>query len=105
MSQLSHTTGPFECDLSLQKPITVLMTQLGKTTAESAHLTHNQPVQRVKDEERQKILETMGLNFLRFSEMQVRKDMELVLKAIENYVLDYEAKHPEIKERPSRYRK
>jgi hypothetical protein len=28
MSQLSHTTGPFECDLSLQKPITVLMTQL-----------------------------------------------------------------------------
>jgi very-short-patch-repair endonuclease len=65
---------------------------------------HNQPVQRIKDEERQKI-ETMGLNFLLFSEMEVRKDMEQVLKAIENYILDYEAKHPEIKERPSRYRK
>lgn len=66
---------------------------------------HNQPEQRVKDEERQKILETMGLNFLRFSEMEVRKDMELVLKTIENYILDYEAKHPGIKQRPSRYRK
>lgn len=66
---------------------------------------HYQPEQRVKDEERQKILETMGLNFLRFSEMQVRKDMELVLRALENYILEYEAKHPEIKERPSRYRK
>ncbi len=66
---------------------------------------HNQPEQRIKDEERQKILETTGLNFLRFSEMQVRKDMELVLKTITNYILDYEAKYPGIKDRPSRYRK
>jgi very-short-patch-repair endonuclease len=33
---------------------------------------HNDPVQRVKDKERQEILESMKLNFLRFSEQQVR---------------------------------
>ena len=66
---------------------------------------HGQPEQVVKDEERQKILEAMDLNFLRFSEMNVRKDMDLVIKAIENYILDYEAKHPEIKERKSGYRR
>jgi very-short-patch-repair endonuclease len=66
---------------------------------------HNQPEQRVKDEERQKILEIMGLNFLRFSETEVRKDIELVLKVIENYILKYEEKHPEVKQRASKYRK
>ena len=48
---------------------------------------HNEPVQRVKDKERQQILESMKLNFLRFSEQQVRKDMEMVLKSIENYIV------------------
>jgi len=66
---------------------------------------HNHPEQRIKDKERQQILESMGLNFLRFSEMQVRKDMEFVLKVIRAYILDFEATHPEIKEKPSRYRK
>jgi very-short-patch-repair endonuclease len=32
----------------------------------------------------------MGLNFLRFSEQQVRKDMDLVLKAIEDYIFKFE---------------
>lgn len=66
---------------------------------------HGEPDQVVKDEERQRILESMNLNFLRFTEMQVRKDMEWVLKTIEGYIIDYEANHPEIKQKYSRYRK
>ena len=36
----------------------------------------------------------MGLNFLRFSEQQIRKDMDVVLKAIENYIIDEGNKTP-----------
>jgi len=32
----------------------------------------------------------MNLHFLRFSEQEVRKDMDLVLKAIESYIAKYE---------------
>jgi very-short-patch-repair endonuclease len=66
---------------------------------------HGQPDQVVKDEERQRILESMNLNFLRFSEMQVRKDMEWVLKTIEGYIIDYETRYPEVRLKSSRYRK
>jgi very-short-patch-repair endonuclease len=54
---------------------------------------HFEEVQKIKDNERQKLLEQMGLNFLRFSEQQVRKDMDVVLKAIENYIINYEHDH------------
>src|SRR5258705_514303 len=50
---------------------------------------HFEEEQKVKDKERQQILEEMGLKFLRFSEQQVRKDMDIVLKAIENYISEY----------------
>lgn len=50
---------------------------------------HYETRQRVEDQLRQKLLEEIGLNFLRFSEQQVRKDMEVVLKAIENYIVAY----------------
>lgn len=55
---------------------------------------HNEPAQVIKDKERQQILESLSLNFLRFSEQQVRNDMELVLKTIETYILEYEEKYP-----------
>ena len=48
---------------------------------------HFEEEQKVKDSERQKLLEKMGLHFLRFSEQQVRKDMDIVLK--ENRGLRY----------------
>ena len=35
----------------------------------------------------------MGLYFLRFSEQQVREDMEIVLKVIENYIIEFERRH------------
>lgn len=65
---------------------------------------HNEPVQRVKDKERQQILESMELNFLRFSEQQIRKDIETVLNSIKAYILSYEEKFRELKTKPNRYR-
>ena len=47
---------------------------------------HFEEEQKIKDKERQKILESMGLYFLRFSEQEIRKDMDRVLKAIEEYI-------------------
>ncbi len=44
----------------------------------------------VNDEKRQKILEEMGLSFLRFSEMDVRKNMDRVLWSIEGFIENFE---------------
>ena len=49
--------------------------------------------QRVKDIQRQTILEGMGLNFLRFHDEQVRKDMDIVLKVIQQYISSHELIH------------
>jgi very-short-patch-repair endonuclease len=49
---------------------------------------HFESEQKIKDEQRQEVLQKMGLSFLRFSEQQIRKDMDMVLKAIENYIID-----------------
>lgn len=53
---------------------------------------HFEAEQRLKDSKRQNLLEEMGLNFLRFSEQQARKDMEVVLKTIMNYIVEFEKK-------------
>jgi very-short-patch-repair endonuclease len=50
---------------------------------------HEEEAQKIKDSERQQVLEEMGLNFLRFLDKEVRKNMENVLKAIENYIVSY----------------
>ena len=54
---------------------------------------HFETEQRVKDSKRQKLLEEMGLNFLRFSEQEIRKDLEIVLKTIMNYIAEFEQRH------------
>lgn len=51
---------------------------------------HYEQEQMIRDKKRQEILEEMGLNFIRFSELQVRKDMDWVLREITNYILAYE---------------
>ena len=51
---------------------------------------HFEPDQKIKDNQRQEVLQKMGLNFLRFSEQQIRKDMDMVLKAIESYIVTFE---------------
>ena len=48
---------------------------------------HEEEVQKIKDHERQQVLEEMDLNFLRFSDNEVRKNIDHVLKEIENYIL------------------
>lgn len=54
---------------------------------------HFEPEQKVKDKERQKLLEKMGLYFLCFSEQRVRKNMDIVLKEIGNYIIEFEQRH------------
>ena len=53
---------------------------------------HFESEQKVKDNQRQEVLEKMGLNFLRFSEQQIRKDMDVVLNAIDRYIVAWEEK-------------
>ncbi len=48
---------------------------------------HFEEEQKIKDTERQKILEEMNLNFLRFHDEEIRKDMDTVLKKIEEYIV------------------
>jgi very-short-patch-repair endonuclease len=63
---------------------------------------HNHPEVRLKDEERQKVLEAMQLNFLRFSEKEVRNDISNVLRTIEHYILKYEEQFPNVKDKATR---
>mgnify|MGYP001469296695 CR=1 FL=1 len=42
---------------------------------------------------RQQVPEEMNICFLRFSEQEVRKDMDIVLKEIRNYIVQYEQSH------------
>jgi very-short-patch-repair endonuclease len=51
---------------------------------------HCEETQMIKDTERQRILETHRLNFLRFHDEEVQKDMPDVLKAIEKYIAKFE---------------
>ena len=51
---------------------------------------HFEEEQKVKDNHRQTILERMGLSFLRFSEQQVRQDMDIVLKTLDAYISEFE---------------
>jgi very-short-patch-repair endonuclease len=47
---------------------------------------HYEEEQKIKDNERQKILEAMKLNFLRFHDDEVKRDMNAVLQTIRQYV-------------------
>lgn len=47
---------------------------------------HFEEEQKILDGERQAILEDMGLNFLRFHDEEVRKDMPQVLQRIKAYI-------------------
>lgn len=53
---------------------------------------HFEEEQKLLDKERQNILENMGLNFLRFHDEEVRKDMDVVIKTIEEYINHYQNK-------------
>ncbi len=61
--------------------------------------SHQMPDTYLKDDERQKVLEQMGLNFLRFDDLEIKKQMPSVLRIIENYILDVEEKFPAVKQK------
>ncbi len=44
----------------------------------------------VEDQERQKVIERMGLNFLRFSDLEVKRSMPSVLEEIGYFIDDFE---------------
>lgn len=44
----------------------------------------------IKDQERQQILENLGLYFLRFDDAEIRRQMPNVLRTIEAFILDFE---------------
>jgi len=46
----------------------------------------------VEDQERQKVIERMGLNFLRFSDLEVKRSMPSVLEEIGYFIDDFEGK-------------
>ena len=50
---------------------------------------HFEDEQKIKDEVRERVLKSMGLNFLRFQDEEVKKDLSIVLNQIENYILDF----------------
>lgn len=50
---------------------------------------HEEEMQKIKDDERQQVLEEMGLNFLGFKEKEVRRNIDGVLKVIESYIFSY----------------
>jgi very-short-patch-repair endonuclease len=56
-------------------------------------ITHHDKMVMEKDEILQKELEMMSVSFLRFSALQVVRDMPNVMRAIENWIFEYEDKH------------
>lgn len=46
----------------------------------------------VEDQKRQKVIERMGVNFLRFSDLEVKRSMSFVLEEIGYFMDDFEAK-------------
>ena len=59
---------------------------------------HLETIQKVKDAERQRVLEGMGLRFLRFEDEAVKKDMPLVVQRIREYIAAFEKDHPQVRE-------
>ena len=49
-----------------------------------------------KDIQRQKQLESLGVHFLRFDDLEVKKNLEGVLTAIENWIIEDESNTPHL---------
>ena len=46
-----------------------------------------------KDEIRQSKLESLGVSFLRFDDLDVKKEMNFVIDSIENWIIDFEERN------------
>jgi len=65
---------------------------------------HNNEEVFLNDRDREEELKKWGFNFLRFKEMDVRTSLLEVLAAIENYIIAFEANHPDCMEHKNRRR-
>ena len=50
---------------------------------------HFEEEQKLKDNERQQVLESLGLHFLRFHDEEVRKNLQVLIKANNDYIASY----------------
>lgn len=57
----------------------------------ASHLIGDAPI---RDRERQDILEEMGLQFLRFDDMDVKKNISFVIGVLEEFMDDWERSNP-----------
>ena len=46
-----------------------------------------------KDKVRQSKLESLGISFLRFEDLDVKKEMNFIINSIENWIIDFEEKN------------
>jgi very-short-patch-repair endonuclease len=60
--------------------------------------SHSSEQARVKDRDRQKILESMGLKFLRFDDKEIKFEKFNVLRVIEDFIGECELKNKSIDE-------
>ena len=63
-------------------------------------ISHEIPEKFNQDLQRQERLESLGIKFLRFNDVDVKKDMTYVLRAIDNYIVRYEEENGSIKDNP-----
>jgi len=52
--------------------------------------SHNNEWAYIRDKKRQNILENMGLEFLRFDDLDVKRNLPWVLSKIEEFILEFE---------------
>jgi very-short-patch-repair endonuclease len=83
-------------DFHRQKPILNFIVDFYcrelKLVIELDGITHHDDTVAIKDQLKEDILKQQGLEVMRFSDHQVIKDMENVMRAVENYILSYEEK-------------
>jgi very-short-patch-repair endonuclease len=68
-------------------------------------VSHDNEISFEKDSVRQNELEKMGLNFLRFDDSDVKRNIASVLRTIEGYIEGFEKMHPPNFLREMRFRK
>lgn len=57
----------------------------------ASHLIGDAPI---RDRERQDILEKMGLQFLRFDDMDIKMNMSMVIRLLEDFMDEWERSNP-----------
>jgi very-short-patch-repair endonuclease len=55
--------------------------------------SHNYPEAYLSDEKRQNTLESMGLKFIRFHDIDLKRNIENVIRSIEAFMVDFKKKN------------